>query len=76
MTFNHWETRDHSKLFKGMHLRGKLAVDCIYELNDQVTFDVSYRWYQLNGWTINDGIVGPQSFGFAANPSDVLLAYV
>ena len=39
----------------------------IYELNDQVTFDVSYRYYQLNDWTINDVFVGPQSFGFAAN---------
>jgi len=33
---------------------GKLVVDCYYELTDQVTFDVSYRWYQL-GLTGTDG---------------------
>ena len=27
----------------------------IYEVTDQVTFDVSYRWYQVNGLTVDDG---------------------
>ncbi len=30
----------------------------IYEVTDQVTFDVSYRWYQVNGLTGDDGFGG------------------
>jgi hypothetical protein len=30
----------------------------LYELTDQVTFDVSYRWYQVNGLTGNDLLGG------------------
>jgi opacity protein-like surface antigen len=31
----------------------------IYEVTDQVTFDVSYRWYQVNGLTGDDGFGDP-----------------
>ena len=30
----------------------------LYELTDQVTFDVSYRWYQVNGLTGDDLLGG------------------
>jgi opacity protein-like surface antigen len=32
----------------------------IYEVTDQVTFDVSYRWYQVNGLTGDDGFGDPR----------------
>jgi opacity protein-like surface antigen len=32
----------------------------IYEVTDQVTFDVSYRWYQVNGLTVDDGFFNPR----------------
>ena len=31
----------------------------LYELTDQVTFDVSYRWYQVNGLTGDNGFGSP-----------------
>ena len=31
----------------------------IYEVTDQVTFDVSYRWYQVNGLTGDNGFGSP-----------------
>ena len=47
----------------------------IYELTDQVTFDVSYRWYQVNGLIVQNLLTTNWLFRYGA-ASDVLLAYV
>ena len=40
----------------------------IYELNHQVTFDISYRWYQVTDFEVDGGgIVATDDFDFSAN---------
>jgi opacity protein-like surface antigen len=48
----------------------------LYEVTDQVTFDVSYRWYQVNSLSGPGVSGGFDDYRYGCKPSDVLLAYV
>jgi opacity protein-like surface antigen len=39
----------------------------IYQLNDQVTFDVGYRFYQLNDSNISEGFYQETTEGYSAS---------
>ena len=39
----------------------------IYEISDQVTFDASYRWYQLGDFPVSGGGLNTDDFNFAAS---------
>lgn len=54
--------------FSGTAFAWQAGGGLIYELSDQITFDVSYRYYQLNDWT--NLVAAPpslQTVGFGAS---------
>ena len=45
----------------------------LYEVTDQVTFDVSYRWYQVNGLTMAGYVIG-RDYDYRYGASQVMFS--
>ena len=57
-----------TRTYKSSSFAWQAGGGLLYEVTDQVTFDVSYRWYQVNGLTMAGFEIGrPGDYRYGAS---------
>ena len=59
--------------FKSSSFAWQAGGGLLYEVTDQVTFDVSYRWYQVNGLTMAGYVIG-RDYDYRYGASQVMFS--
>ena len=63
-----------TRTFKSSSFAWQAGGGLLYEVTDQVTFDISYRWYQVNGLTGPGKLIGGPPGDYRYGASQVMLS--
>ena len=62
-----------TRTYKSSSFAWQAGGGLLYEVTDQVTFDVSYRWYQVNGLTMAGYVIG-RDYDYRYGASQVMFS--